>query len=256
MTSSGRFRSVGAVLLGTALLGGCARAPDTSPIVVFAASSLTDAVTELRARFLELHPGASVTLNFAGSQVLRIQIDEGAPADVFLSADRGHLEALVERGLLTDTRSVARNTLVVAVPRDGGPVRSFEHLDRAERLVIGTPDVPVGAYTRRMLERAAMSRGAGFRDAVLGRVVSEETNVRLALAKVELGEADAAVVYRTDVAASERTRAVEIPEDAAVTVEYWMGRVVDAGPEVEAWLAFLDTRDAAAILERHGFLVG
>ncbi|MXX54448.1 MAG: molybdate ABC transporter substrate-binding protein [Gemmatimonadetes bacterium] len=247
-----------AVLSATLLLPGCGSAdPERQPLRVFAASSLTDAFSDMAGAFEASHPETEVVLVFAGSQVLRLQIEQGAPADVFASADPRHMESLVGEGLVTGQRVLAENELVVIVPR-GNPSRieAFADLVRAERLVIGTPYVPVGAYTREALRRAGADGGLpGFEAEVLGRVVSEESNVRLVRAKVELGEADAAIVYRTD-AAPGRVRTVRVPSRANVRAQYLIGVV--AGAEnvagAERWAGFVASPEGRRILSRHGFL--
>ena len=247
-----------AVLSATLLLPGCGSAdPERQPLRVFAASSLTDAFSDMAGAFEASHPETEVVLVFAGSQVLRLQIEQGAPADVFASADPRHMESLVGEGLVTGQRVLAENELVVIVPR-GNPSRieAFADLVRAERLVIGTPYVPVGAYTREALRRAGADGGLpGFEAEVLGRVVSEESNVRLVRAKVELGEADAAIVYRT-AAAPGRVRTVRVPSRANVRAQYLIGVV--AGAEnvagAERWAGFVASPEGRRILSRHGFL--
>ena len=245
-------------LSAAVLLVGCGSAePEREPLRVFAASSLTDAFSDMAGAFEAAHPETEVVLVFAGSQVLRLQIEQGAPADVFASADPRHMDSLVREGLVTGQRVLAENELVVIVPR-GNPSRidAFADLVRAERIVIGTPYVPVGAYAREALRRAGAEHGRpGFEAEVLGRVVSEESSVRLVRAKVELGEADAAIVYRTD-AAPGRVRTVRVPSRANVRARYLIGVV--AGAEnvagAERWAGFAASPEGRRILSRHGFL--
>lgn len=248
-----------AVALSAAvLLAGCSSAaPDRQALRVFAASSLTEAFSDMAGAFEATHPETEVVLVFAGSQVLRLQIEQGAPADVFASADPRHMESLAREGLVIGQRVLAENELVVIVPR-GNPARieAFADLVRAERLVIGTPYVPVGAYAREALRRAGANGGLpGFEAEVLGRVVSEESNVRLVRAKVELGEADAAIVYRTDAAAG-RVQTVRVPPRANVRARYVIGMVAGAenAAGAERWAGFVASPEGRRILSRHGFL--
>ena len=225
---------------------------------VFAASSLTEAFGDLGSAFEAAHPGTELSLSFAGSQVLRMQIEQGAPADLFASADPRHVLALVEAGQLRSPRVFARNELVLIVPLDNpAEIAAFEDLPRARRLVIGTKQVPVGSYSREVLRRADAVLGAGFEEAVLTRVVSEENNVRLLRAKVELGEADAAIVYRTDAAASERVRSIPIPSEIQVPAAYSIAVIEGSRhPEpVERWLRLLFSEEGRALLAHRGFLV-
>ena len=272
-----RTRSVAPTLAAVAfvLSSGCSggRAESSPELHVFAASSLTEAFAELEEAFESAHPDVDVLLNLAGSQVLRLQIEQGARADVFASANEEHAAALAGAGLAGPAETLAWNALVVIVPADNpASIRAFADLPRAERLVVGHAAVPVGAYTRALLARAGTELGADFASAVRARIVSEESNVRLARAKVELGEADAAIVYRTDAIASERVHAIGIPPALAPRTRYVIAAVGDAAVDVaaggdgtgargatssgsaaRAFIAFARSPAGAAILERHGF---
>jgi molybdate transport system substrate-binding protein len=193
------------------LLVGCAGREPPRELLVFAAASLREPLEALAADF-EAETGAAVRLNLAGSQELRVQLEHGARADVFASADLRHLDGLAAAGLVEPGRTFARNRPVIVVPR-GNPagVRTFADLGRAERVVVGAPEVPIGAYTARMLERAGIAP----------RVVSRELNVRQVLAKVVLGEADAGIVYRSDArSAGDKVETVAIPDEIVVIAEY------------------------------------
>ncbi len=202
-------------LLWVAPTTGCDSArdqPGRVALTVLAASSLTEAFQDLERDFEAAHPNVDVQLTFAGSQVLRLQIQQGAKVDVFASANESHMQALVATGHLAAPRVFAQNELVLIVPPSNpAGIHTFADLGTASRIVIGSSNVPVGIYTRQVFERAASALGDAFVARVRQQVVSEENNVRLVRAKVELGEADAAVVYRTDAAASDRVRVVSIP---------------------------------------------
>jgi molybdate transport system substrate-binding protein len=181
-------------------------------LLVLAASSLTDAFKQIE-RELELkHPNVDVLLSFAASSAIALQIDQGGTGDVLATASEEHLQKLVDAGLIKDKAVFARNELVVAVPKDNpAKIERFEDLANAQRLVLGAPNVPVGQYADALLERAGEQLGAKFSEAVQANIVSREANVRLVLAKVELGEADAAIVYRSDLRAPAGARAIEVP---------------------------------------------
>lgn len=251
-------RMVGTLLL-VATTGACngAEAEPSRTLTVFAASSLREAFEDLGRSFEEAHPGTDVSVAFAGSQILRLQIEQGAPADVYASADRAHMSALVQAGLVEDHRVFAHNELVVIVPRDDpAGIERFDDLPRAERLVIGDETVPVGRYTREMLGRAAARRGERFRVDVLDSVVSQEAGVRLLRAKVELGAADAAIVYRTDAASSDHVRIVPIPDDVNVRADYHVG-VVSTSERRELarqWIAHATGEEGRRVLSEHGFV--
>ena len=228
-------------------------------LTVFAAASLTDAFRDLAAGFEKAHPGVKVTLNLAGSQILRMQIENGAPADVYASADARHMDALDRAGLVRDRFEFAHNELVVIVPRDApAGWQAVGDVVAAERLVVGDPETPVGAYTRAFLDRAGERFGASFRAWETEHTVSREPNVRLVLAKVGLGEADAGVVYRTDAVTTDRVRTIRIPADLNVTAAYHAALVSET-PRAElarAWLAYLRSPEGRATLVRHGFRAG
>ena len=247
-----------AALFGFLLTASAFASGDPEPLRlhVYAASSLTDAFTAIERAFEAAHDGADVALTFAGSQVLRLQIEQGAPADLFASADPHHTRALRDARLLRGVRPFAANELALIVPLDNpAAIESFGDLTAAERLVIGTENVPVGRYTRAALRRSAAALGPEFEATVLSRVVSLENNVRLVRARVELGEADAGIVYRTDAFASTRVRSIPIPADLNERAEYVIGIVKDGDTDpAERWITFLLSREGQAILGEHGFL--
>lgn len=250
------MRSVASlVVLGAALLAGPASA---ETLRVFAAASLTDAFRAIAAVFEAAHPAVAVELNLAGSQLLRTQIEQGAAADVFAAAEPAHAEALRQAGLLHAFAVFATNRLVVVVPRNDPRVERLADLARpGVKLVLAGSGVPAGRYSAEVLGRLASSGAYGpdFAARVRRNTVSEETNVRVVLAKVALGEADAGLVYATDAASSDRVRAIEIPAAQNVVAAYPIG-VVTRSAAAGTARAFLDLVLGAtgqAILRRHGF---
>lgn len=237
------------------LLASGARAEE--PLRVFAAASLTEAFRDIAAAFEKAH-GMPVELNLAGSQILRTQIEQGAPADVFASADLLQADALRQEGLMPGHEVFARNALVLVVPARGARVRLFEDIARPGlKIVVAGPSVPAGLYTLQVLARVGGSGRFGdhFRSHVQANIASHETSVRLVLAKVALGEADAGFVYETDAAASDNVLAIPIPEGNNVAVEYPIG-VVAEGPRAAHARAFVDFvlgESGQAILRKHGF---
>jgi len=212
------------------------RADEPREVTVFAAASLREAFEDL-AKTFEAKSGVKVRVNLAGSQELRTQIENGARADVFASADQKHMAALVQASLVASPRVFARNTPVIIVPK-GNPAKvgSFQDLPKAKKLVIGVPEVPIGAYTLQILDKA----GADFKTKVLANVASRELNVRQVLAKVSLGEADAGIVYRTDALASkDKVEIIEIPAKVNVIAEYPVA-VLSKAPQAAAARAFVD----------------
>ena len=245
-------RALGGWLAGSLLLVASACSdPDEAPLRILAASSLTDALTAVNRSF----EGGRVEASYTGSQVARLQIEQGAPVDVFCSADERHMQALVDEGLVTDAGPFAAGELVLIVPASS-PIETFADLREASRIVLADPEVPAGRYARELLARADGVLGEGFERRVLARVVSEESNVRLVRAKVELGEADAAIVYRSDAVGARAVRVVPVPEALAVRATYWVGRVVraqgGASAGAEAWIAHLRSAAGSAALREHG----
>ena len=234
----------------------CQRATPQGELAVFAASSLTHAFADLAKAFEATHPDTQVQLNFAGSQALRLQIEHGAQADVFASASHLHTRALVEQELAAKTHPYVTNALALVVPQTNpSQIKSFWDLPRAKRIVVGTAEVPIGAYTDALLRRAGALRGEDFRRAVEARFASRETNVRLVLAKVELGEADAAFVYTSDAMISQDTRTIPLPPELQKRVPYYIAQVRSPRPARHA-RAFIDLALSArgrAVLKRYGF---
>ena len=247
-----RIAAAGALAVAALSLGACGDGEEPSEtITVFAAASLTEAFGELAAAFEAEHPGVTVRLSFAGSATLRTQILEGAPADVFASASPDEVAALEAAGLVVEERALATNTLVVATGEHG--IAAFEDLaEPGLRLVLAAEDVPAGRYARESLALA----GSDFAERVLANVRSNEANVRATLAKVELGEADAAIVYASDLrAADEGIRAIAIPDRFQVAAEYRIA-LLSERDGARAFVAFATSSEGMATLARHGFTVG
>ena len=242
------------LLLPALLLGGGAHA---ATLTVFAASSLTDAFTEI-GRDFDRQTGNRTTFQFAGSQTLRTQLENGARADVFASASDTQFTPLV--GKVVAARQVfARNTLTVIVPR-GSAVKSLADLTRPGlRIVIAAPGVPAGEYTRQLLSAVdrAGTYGRDYAARFMKNVVSEEPNVRQVALKVQLGEADAAVVYSSDVtpALKARVQAVALPGRFAALTPYPVGVTLDSRSALQAraFVAYLLSADGQRTLRKWGF---
>jgi molybdate transport system substrate-binding protein len=233
---------------------------EASPLQVFAAASLTDVFKDVGAGFEAAHPGRRVAFNFAGTQVLRTQVEQGAEVDVFASADLDHAEALKRSGLVPTFEPFARNGLVVVTPAARPRVTTLADLARpGVRLVLASPTVPAGRYSAEVLSRlqASGAYGEDFAARVEANVASRETNVRLVLSKVALGEADAGIVYETDArAARGKVKAIALPAPAQVIATYTVGVGAAARDPVtaRAFVDFLRGPEGQAILTRHGFL--
>jgi molybdate transport system substrate-binding protein len=226
-------------------------------LVVFAAASLRDAFTALGENFEREHPGVTVSFNFAGTQELRTQVEQGASADVFASADQKHMAELVRQKLVAGPVVFARNEPVVVVADESAArIKALADLPNAERLVIGAPDVPIGRYTAQILNSASASLGADFSARVEAKVVSRELNVKQVLVKVSLGEAQAGIVYRTDARTAKDVTTVGIPENMNVIAEYPIA-AISAAPHPElarAWVAVVLSDAGQSKLREAGFL--
>ncbi len=175
-------------------------------VLVFAAASLTDVFAELARSFEAEQPGVELIFNFAGSQQLAQQLAQGAPADLFASADLMQMDAAIEAGRSSpDLLSpLATNSLILVAPGDNPAViGGLSDLARpGVKIVLAAPEVPAGRYTDALFARAAANAELGpqFPGAVADNVVSFEQSVRAVLSKIRLGEADAGIVYTSDVA--------------------------------------------------------
>jgi len=227
-------------------------------LVIFEAASLKDVFAGLAQRFEKDHPGTKVVTNAAGSQELRAQIEHGAAADLFASADRKHMDALAAQGLVVSPSVFTCNQPVVVLRTAlASTIKTFADLPAAARIVIGTPEVPIGAYTLQILQKAAARYGADFPQRVQAKVASRELNVRQVLSKVVLGEADAGLVYRSDArAAVGKVVVLPIPPELNVTAEYPIA-VLKGAPNPELarrWIELLKSTAGAAALREAGFL--
>jgi molybdate transport system substrate-binding protein len=233
------------------------RAADSKELVVFAAASLREVFQKVADGFEKSHPGVKVRLNFAGSQDLRVQIEHGAKADVFASADNKHMQALRDQKLAAEPKLFARNEPVVVVSTaNPGKLARFVDLPKAERIVVGVPEVPIGAYTETILSNSEKPYGATFRKAVVEHIRSRELNVRQVLTKVSLGEADAGIVYKTDaLSAKEKVTAIEIPDTINVIADYPIA-VMAAAPQpdlAKEWVGTVLGADGQQALKAAGF---
>lgn len=225
-------------------------------ILVFAAASLTDSLKEIAAA-CEKESGDRVRFNFGASSVLARQIEEGAPADIFLSADEAKMDALERKGLIVKEtrRNRLSNALVIVVPSDSRVLfRSVHDITNAalKRVALADPrTVPAGIYARSFLEKAGLWRH------VEKKVVPTD-NVRAALAAVESGNIDAGIIYKTDASISKRVKvAFEVPAQDGPVIRYPVALVTDAREPAASrtFLRYLESGPAGDIFSRFGFIV-
>ena len=203
-------------------------APSVSgEIVVFAAASLTDAFQDMATTFQQSNPNAKLTFNFGASSQLATQLGQGASADVFASADTVQMDNARKSGAVTGQPHIfAANRLVLITPRDNpGHITSVKDLsNNGIKFVTAQPSVPIGTYTAQMLDKASAdpSYGADFKSKVQANTVSQEDNVRQVVSKVQLGEADAAIVYSTDPTPQvrEQLNILQVPDPLQTLASY------------------------------------
>ncbi len=231
-------------------------------ITVFAAASLTASFEQIKADLEATHPDLTITYNFAGSQALVTQLSEGAEADVFASASHVQMTNAVEAGVIAGNPEVfASNRLTIVVPADN-PEEITSAADLANEgldLVLAAPEVPVGQYARESICTMAADTatyGDGFLDGVAGNIVSNEDNVKAVLTKVQLGEAEAGIVYTTDVTAdvAEDVLQIEIPADVNVIATYPIAPVEGSDASLaDAFIDYILGPDGQATLAEFGF---
>ncbi|GAA3751747.1 molybdate ABC transporter substrate-binding protein [Salinactinospora qingdaonensis] len=237
------------LLLATTACGPVTDESRQEKLTVFAAASLTGAFSDLERRFEDERPGVDVELNFAGSSDLAAQIEQGAPADVFASADTHTMDLVTQSGRAAgDPQIFARNTLQIAVPPDN-PAGVDELADLAREgttVALCAENVPCGAASQTVMAKAELDVAPA----------SWERDVKAALTKVELGEVDAALVYRTDViAAGDQVKGIDVPEATTAVNDYPIVVLSDtARPELaQAWLDTVTSPAGSELLTDAGF---
>jgi molybdate transport system substrate-binding protein len=249
MTVRPRGNRFWALLTVIFVLGACGGGGSEEQVVVFAAASLTDAFSGMETAFEDANPGVDVEIMVAGSSALREQLLDGAPGDVFASANIQNLTPLIDAGLVTEPHQwFATNSLQIAVPK-GNPigVRGLDDFAR-ENLFIGlcAPAVPCGELARQSLERAG----------VVPSVDTDEPNVRALAVKIAAGELDAGLVYQTDVIANAGSLdGINMSPEHVITVDYPLARL-DEAPNPAGAMLFIDfvlSERGQSIMQQYGF---
>ena len=251
-----------AVLLVLGARGG-AQTPThpTGELTVFAAASLTEPFTEMGKRLEATYPGLQILYNFGGTPTLRTQLEQGAHADVFVSADAVQMDLARKSGLVQGESPIfVKNRLVVIVPRENpGKIMAFRDLARPGlKLDLAAPKVPVGNYSRQALHKATAEYGTEFVEGALKNVVSEEENVKQVVTKVQLGEADAGIVYVSDVTpkVSNAVHMVPIPDayNQIATYPIALTQGVQNRVAAEVFINFVLSSEGQAALKAHNFI--
>jgi molybdate transport system substrate-binding protein len=233
-------------------------------LIIFGAASLTEAFTAIGQNFEAAHPGVTVVFNFGASNQLAQQLDQGAPADVFASANKSQMEVVIKSGRVVSgaEQTFVKNRLVVVFPKDNpGQLNVLTDLTQPGlKIVLAAKEVPVGQYALDFLDKAAAEAalGASFKEEVLQNVVSYEENVRAVLTKVALGEADAGIVYTSDIN-SESAKTVDqlaIPDALNTIAAYPLAALNDSPhPDLaQQFVAYVLSPEGQTVLEKFGFI--
>ncbi len=221
-------------------------------LLVSAAASLTDAMADIEKAYQEEHSNVSFDFNLGSSGSLQQQIEQGAPADVFISAAKGKMDPLEEKDLIVkETRKdVVKNTLVLVVGKDNDTIKSFEDLEKARVIAMGEPDsVPAGKYASETLTNLNLL------DKLKDKMVYAK-DVRQVLAYVESGDAEAGLVYQTDANISDKVKVAAVADGSLHSpLVYPVAVIKDSEnqEEAKAFVDFLSSEKAAVIFEKHGF---
>jgi molybdate transport system substrate-binding protein len=259
------FRLAPLFLSGLLTLSACGQASrtPTQSLTVFAASSLTDAFNEIGMTFEAAHPGGHVQFSYGASSQLATQINEGAPADIFASANSKQVSTLQAAGHIEgEPVMFVTNKLVVIVPADNpAQIKRLADLGRKGiKLILAAKGVPVRDYTDQIMTDKLIpdsSYGQAFANAFYANVVSEEENVRQVVSKIGLGEGDAAIVYASDVTPDLRdiVTSIKIPDEMNVIAAYPIARIKGSanGALAQEFVAFVLSDQGQAILQKWGF---
>jgi molybdate transport system substrate-binding protein len=247
--------------VGAAGSGNSAPSTAIARLTVYGAASLKSALDQAKSAYEAVHPGTTLTISSDSSSTLETQIEQGAPADVFLSADESNPKKLVDGGLADGAAvTFAANELTIVVPTaNPAGITTPAGLAKAGVKVIAAGDsVPITKYATQLVANLANRPGypAGFAAAYTANIASREDNEKALIAKIELGEGDAGIVYVTDAKTSTKVRTIDVPDAANVPATY-DGVVVKASKNAAAARAFLDWfagPDGRAILAGLGFL--
>jgi molybdate transport system substrate-binding protein len=232
------------------------RAQSNSKLLVSAAASLKDVMQEVNTLYQQSQPGVNISYNFGASGALQQQIEQGAPADIFISAGKRQMDALEQKGLLVPgTRSnLANNRLVLVVPKNSTSITSFNTLadPKVKRISIGEPrSVPAGQYAQQVLQKLKLW------DKLKPKLVFAN-NVRQVLATVESGNADAGLVYATDAKISKQVKVAVTADDKYHSPIVYPMAVLKRSKNVDSakeFVQFLSSEQAKAVLGKYGFVV-
>jgi molybdate transport system substrate-binding protein len=241
--------------------GSATPTPAPVKITVFAAASLTEAFGEMKTQYDAAHPNVTITFNFAGSNTLAQQIVNGAPADVFASADTQNMQKVVTPGLVNTPQTFARNKVVVIVPANNpANINTLHDLAKSGvKIAVADVSVPVGNYTLEVLNKMGQSSayGPAYESAVKANFVTHETSVKSVLQKVQLGEVDAGYVYVSDAfSAGDKVKSITIPDEFNVVADYPIATVKASSNQsaADSFIQYVLSSDGQAILAKYHFI--
>jgi molybdate transport system substrate-binding protein len=234
-------------------------------LTVFAPMVLTDAFNQTAQAFEANNSGVNITFNYAGTQVLATQIQQGASADVFASSDLTHMSSVKDAGFMNNSSITifAENKLAIIVPT-GNPANITSLADLAKpgiKLDIANNSTACGMYTLQMLAKASNNStyGSGFKNSVMANVVSTETDVNAVVAKVALGQADVGIVTKAEVPAGyqSKVQTITIPDSVNVLAKYYIGVLSGSqnAQQAQSFINYVTSPDGQAILLKYGFIL-
>jgi molybdate transport system substrate-binding protein len=235
--------------------------PSAAPVTlnVFAAASLTKSFGALKTQYTKAHPNVNITYNFNGSQLLAQQINSGAKADVFASADQANMQKVAS--LVNTPQVFVKNRITIIVPASNpANITSLKDLGRKGiKLVVAAPAVPIGKYALQVLDKLGQSPayGQAYESAVKANVVSQEENVTSVVQKVQLGEADAGIVYVTDASsAAGKVKLIDIPDNFNLIAQYPIATTKSSANATAAqdFVNYVLSADGQSVLAKYGFI--
>lgn len=255
-------RIIGVMLAALLLAASSGYGQEPKELTVFTAASLTGAFGEI-GQMYKNETNISVAFNFDGSQALRTQLENGAYADVFVSANQKQMTAIKNDGLMNNSSVVifTKNKLSLIVPK-GNPARIINLSDLAKpglKIVMGTKDVPVGDYALQIISKLGndSAYGPDYKTKVLANVISQETNVNYVVTKVALGEADAGFAYVSDITKNLTSKVdkIDIPDEYNVIAQYPMGILLESKYPLQSqeFMSLVMSDEGKAVLEKYGF---